>query len=137
MTTQMKVDYIFGVAGIFIGLLGVIPEMYAFIKKKEVSILDRVFDGIAICMLILSVSVFLVPAIKASVQICNNDFITKRGIIESFKPNEEGEWRVFEEDNNVYYYEDRGHKYTRGDNVTIYIIPETKEFYKMEVQNER
>ncbi|WP_278244243.1 hypothetical protein [Lachnobacterium bovis] len=35
MTTQMKVDYIFGVAGIFIGLLGVIPEMYAFIKKKR------------------------------------------------------------------------------------------------------
>ena len=66
MTTQMKVDYIFGVAGIFIGLLGVIPEMYAFIKKKEVSIVDRVFDGIAICMLILSVSIFLVPAIKAS-----------------------------------------------------------------------
>ncbi|WP_022750628.1 hypothetical protein [Lachnobacterium bovis] len=137
MTTQMKVDYIFGVAGIFIGLLGVIPEMYAFIKKKEVSIVDRVFDGIAICMLILSVSVFLVPAIKASVQIYNNDFITKRGIIESSKPNEECEWRVFEEDNNVYYYEDIGHKYTRGDNVTIDIIPETKEFYKMEVQNER
>ena len=69
--------------------------------------------------------------------IYNNDFITKRGIIESFKPNEKGEWRVFEEDNNVYYYKDRGHKYTRGDKVIIYIIPETKEFYKMEVQNER
>ena len=137
MTTQMTIDYIFGVAGIFIGLMGVIPEMYAFIKKKEVFIVDRVFDGIASCFLILNVLVFLVPAIKASVQICNNDFITKRGIIESFKPNEKGEWRVFEEDNNVYYYKDRGHKYTRGDKVIIYIIPETKEFYKMEVQNER
>ncbi|WP_192932811.1 hypothetical protein [Lachnobacterium bovis] len=42
----------------------------------------------------------------------------------------------FEEDNNVYYYEDRGHN-IQGSNVTIYIIPETKEFIKWRYKNER
>lgn len=133
MTSKVALYYFLGVGGFFYLSIGLGFEIMAFLNKEKLHIVEHVIYLGNILVATFAIIIFLIPAIKASVEIYNEDFNVESGIIESSKRNDSGEWIVFIMDDNAYYkIEDRKKTYRRGEYVMVYIVPETQEIYKME-----
>jgi len=133
MTSKVALYYFLGVGGFFYLSIGLGFEIMAFLNKEKLHIVEHVIYLGNILGATFAIIIFLIPAIKASVEIYNEDFNVESGIIESSKRNDSGEWIVFIMDDNAYYkIEDRKKTYRRGEYVMVYIVPETQEIYKME-----
>ncbi|SDX95645.1 hypothetical protein [Lachnobacterium bovis] len=133
MTSKVALYYFLGVGGFYFLSIGLGFEIRAFLNKEKLHIVEHVIYLGNILGATLGIIIFLIPAIKASVEIYNEDFNVECGIIESNKRNDSGEWIVFIMADNAYYkIEDRKKNYRRGEYVMVYIVPETQEIYKME-----
>ena len=133
MTSKVALYYFLGVGGFYFLSIGLGFEIRAFLNKEKLHIVEHVIYLGNILVATFAIIIFLIPAIKASVEIYNEDFNVEYGIIESSKRNDSGEWIVFIMDDNAYYkIEDRKKNYRRGEYVMVYIVPETQEIYKME-----